>query len=352
MCELDHKAVGPPGERTSPSEQPGQAQAVGSRVAGPAHEHPVHGDPPGRSGRLDESPAGRRGSRGWPPAGQEGHPAVAQVGQVGARLVDGPGRRGGQARGLGLERLGVGDGQPRLGQAPDVVRVGRPAGHHERVDPLGAQAVELAAFHRRRALGVGHDHRVPVALGPVLDGPQEGQEHRIGQVGHQHPDDHRPLGAQAAGRRARGVAQGLGGGPDPAGGLRTGRAPSGQHPGHGGRADPGLGRHLTDVRPHRDDRGGGSVDAATAPPYCKRLHNQRGRGDGRRAREPEQQASDLVGRSGAGGGPGLFGVRRIDVEPDHHLHPSRRRPPPADRGAPRRPRPARWPRPRAAAVPC
>ena len=44
-------------------------------------------------------------------------------------------------------------------------------------------------------------------LGQVFDGPEEGEEHRVGQVGYQHADDHRPIGAQAAGRGAGGVAQ-------------------------------------------------------------------------------------------------------------------------------------------------
>ena len=289
-----------------------------------------------------ESPAGRRGSRGWPPAGQEGHPAVAQVGQVGARLADGPGRRGGQARGLSLERLSVGDGQPRLGQAPDVVRVGRPAGHHQRVDPLGAQAVELSAFHRRRALGVGHDHRVPWRWARCSTARRKGRNTGLARLGTSSPMIiDRLVRARLRAGACWGSSPGPRRRPGPCGWPPDWPAPVGQHPGHGGRADPGLGRHLTDVRPHRDDAGGGSVDAATAPPYCKRLHNQRGHGDGRRARRPRQQASDLVGGAASWRWP--WSVRRAADRRRARPPPPPvpRRPPPADRGAPRRLRPAR-----------
>ena len=67
-------------------------------------------------------------------------------------------------------------------------------------------------------------------LGQVLDGPKEGEEYWVGQVGDQYPDDHRPLGAEAAGRGAGEVAQAVGGGPHSPGGVFAGWPFSGQDP--------------------------------------------------------------------------------------------------------------------------
>ena len=146
--EADQSTVGPPGERTSPSSSdaiPGPSGRSGS--AGAPTRILLRSDAPGQGGRLDQRPAGPGDPLGHSPLGQIGQVSVTQSGQLVADLVDGRDQGGGHGRGLGGEALGVGHRQSRFGQPADVVGITRLTGHHQGVDALGAEAVELPAFY-------------------------------------------------------------------------------------------------------------------------------------------------------------------------------------------------------------
>jgi hypothetical protein len=150
--------------------------------------------------------------------------------QVTAGLLDGTSTDGTEwnSRSLG-ERHRIGHSEAGVAQTADTFRIAGAPSHNQGVDPLRAQSIELTVFDLRGLLGVGHHHRVSKALGLVLDSPQEGQEYRIGQIGDEYPDDHRPVCSQAARRCARLVVQTLGGGADRSDCLAAGRTSPAEH---------------------------------------------------------------------------------------------------------------------------
>ena len=93
-------------------------------------------------------------------------------------------------------------------QVVDQRVVARGDGHHQPVDLLRQHALD----HRPRERvvhHVGHEHEVAARRGAGLDALQDGREHRVGDVRHQHADGVGAAGAQGRGRAVGPVAQAL-----------------------------------------------------------------------------------------------------------------------------------------------